>query len=90
MKTLGHKLYRDLWRLRYQCATIALLVGCGIASFVAAVVNDFYDWPKVAGKIRVAHGGASTSGGAQPAENFKDQHWRSGFVWNVEQNGEGE
>ena len=59
-------------------------------SFVAAVVNDFYDWPKVAGKIRVAHGGASTSGGPQPSENSKDQHWRSGFVWNVEQNGEGE
>ena len=37
MKTLRHKLLRDLWRLRYQCATIALLVGCGIASFVDAV-----------------------------------------------------
>ena len=31
------KLWRDLWRLRIQCLTIALLVGCGIASFVAAV-----------------------------------------------------
>lgn len=37
MTTLRHKLARDLWRLRYQCVTIALLVGCGIASFVAAV-----------------------------------------------------
>ncbi len=37
MRTLRRKLVRDLWRLRYQCLTIALLVGCGIASFVAAV-----------------------------------------------------
>ena len=37
VRTLQHKLVRDLWRLRYQCLTIALLVGCGIASFVAAV-----------------------------------------------------
>ena len=37
MRTLRHKLVRDLWRLRYQCLTIALLVGCGIASFVATV-----------------------------------------------------
>jgi len=35
--TLRKKLLRDLWRLRYQCLTIALLVGCGIASFVSAV-----------------------------------------------------
>ncbi len=37
MKTLRKKLLRDLWRLRYQAFTIAILVGCGIASFVAAV-----------------------------------------------------
>ena len=37
MTTLRRKLARDLWRLRYQSLTIALLVGCGIASFVAAV-----------------------------------------------------
>jgi putative ABC transport system permease protein len=37
VRTLRRKLLRDLWRLRYQCLTIALLVGCGIASFVAAV-----------------------------------------------------
>jgi putative ABC transport system permease protein len=37
VKTLRRKLLRDLWRLRYQCLTIALVVGCGIASFVAAV-----------------------------------------------------
>jgi len=37
VRTLRKKLVRDLWRLRYQCLTIALVVGCGIASFVAAV-----------------------------------------------------
>jgi putative ABC transport system permease protein len=37
VKTLRRKLARDLWRLRYQCLTIALLVGCGMASLVAAV-----------------------------------------------------
>jgi putative ABC transport system permease protein len=37
VRTLRRKLARDLWRLRYQALTIALLVGCGIASFVAAV-----------------------------------------------------
>jgi putative ABC transport system permease protein len=37
VKTLRRKLVRDLWRLRYQGFTIAVLVGCGIASFVAAV-----------------------------------------------------
>jgi len=37
VRTLRRKLLRDLWRLRTQCLTIALLVGCGIASFVAAV-----------------------------------------------------
>jgi putative ABC transport system permease protein len=37
VKTLRLKLARDLWRLRYQCLTIAVLLGCGIASFVAAV-----------------------------------------------------
>jgi putative ABC transport system permease protein len=37
VRTLRRKLVRDLFRLRYQCLTIALLVGCGIASFVAAV-----------------------------------------------------
>jgi putative ABC transport system permease protein len=37
VRTLRKKLARDLWRLRYQCLTIALLLGCGIASFAAAV-----------------------------------------------------
>jgi putative ABC transport system permease protein len=37
VRALRRKLVRDLWRLRYQCLTIALLVGCGIASFVSAV-----------------------------------------------------
>ena len=33
--------------------------------FVAAVVNDFYDWPKIGGKARIAHSGPSTSGAAR-------------------------
>jgi putative ABC transport system permease protein len=37
VKALRRKLFRDLCRLRYQAFTIALLVGCGIASLVAAV-----------------------------------------------------
>lgn len=37
MRTIHLKLIRDLWRLRNQCLTIALVIGCGIASFVAAV-----------------------------------------------------
>jgi putative ABC transport system permease protein len=36
VRTLRTKLVRDVWRLRYQALTIALLVGCGIASLVAA------------------------------------------------------
>lgn len=59
-------------------------------SFVAAVVNDFYDWPKIGGKTRVAENARATSGAPQRAENSKNEHWRSGFVWNVEQNGEPE
>jgi putative ABC transport system permease protein len=39
VRTLRKKLARDLWRLRYQCITIAVLVGCGIASFVSAVAS---------------------------------------------------
>jgi putative ABC transport system permease protein len=34
---LQRKLARDVWRLRYQVFTIALVVGCGMASLVAAV-----------------------------------------------------
>jgi putative ABC transport system permease protein len=37
VRTLRTKLLRDLWRLRYQGLTIALVVGCGIASFVSAM-----------------------------------------------------
>ena len=37
MTGLKAKLIRDLWRLRFQCLTIALLVGCGIANFASAV-----------------------------------------------------
>lgn len=53
-------------------------------SFVAAVVNDFYDWPKIAGKMRVARSDPAASGAAQRLETSKDERWRSGFVWNVE------
>jgi putative ABC transport system permease protein len=35
VKSLRRKLARDLWRLRYQCLSIALLVGCGVAAFIA-------------------------------------------------------
>jgi putative ABC transport system permease protein len=35
VRALRRKLLRDVWRLRYPVFTIALLVGCGIASFVA-------------------------------------------------------
>jgi hypothetical protein len=60
-------------------------------SFVAAVVNDFYDWPRIGGKTRVARNNPSTAGPAQPTEtSLTNEHWRSGFVWNVEQNGEDE
>jgi len=40
VRALRKKLVRDLWRLRSQCFTIALLVGCGVASFVAAVATS--------------------------------------------------
>jgi putative ABC transport system permease protein len=32
---LNHKLVRDVWRMRYQVLTIALVLGCGLASFIA-------------------------------------------------------
>ncbi|MBD2329187.1 FtsX-like permease family protein [Alkalinema sp. FACHB-956] len=35
MKSLDRKLMRDLWRLRGQVIAIALIVACGLASFVA-------------------------------------------------------
>ncbi len=35
MRALDRKLLRDLWRLKGQVATIAAVVACGIASFVA-------------------------------------------------------
>ena len=37
MKALDRKLLRDLWRLRGQGLTLALVVACGIASYVAMV-----------------------------------------------------
>jgi len=36
MRALNLKLWRDLLRLRGQVATIALVVGCGVAGFVGA------------------------------------------------------
>ncbi len=35
MNTLDRKLMRDLWRLRGQIIAIALIVACGLASFVS-------------------------------------------------------
>lgn len=56
-------------------------------SFVAEVVNDFYDWPKINRKTRDDRGSAP---GVPQIESAKDHNWRSGFVWNLEQNGEQE
>jgi putative ABC transport system permease protein len=39
MRALNRKLMRDLWRLKLQAFTIALLVACGIASLVAAIAS---------------------------------------------------
>ncbi len=36
MRALDRKLLRDLWRLKGQVLAIALVVGCGIASYVAS------------------------------------------------------
>ena len=56
-------------------------------NFVAAVVNDFYDWPKISGKTSDDRGAPA----APPQiDSAKDRNWRSGFVWNIEQNGEQE
>jgi hypothetical protein len=57
--------------------------------FVAEVVNDFYDWPGISGKktgrSRVARSAVSAASRASVREEgFKDERWRSGFVWNVE------
>jgi hypothetical protein len=75
----------------YNAGEKALLAHGGVppfpetVSFVAAVVNDFYDWPKISGKTGDDR---SPLTAAQPHESAKDPNWRSGFVWNVEQNGE--
>jgi hypothetical protein len=77
----------------YNAGEKALLEHGGVppfpetVSFVAAVVNDFYDWPKISGKTGNKRGPLPA---AQQIENAKDPNWRSGFVWNVEQNGEQE
>jgi hypothetical protein len=77
----------------YNAGETALLQHGGVppfpetVSFVAAVVNDFYDWPKINGKARNDRG--ATTPAAQ-ADSVKNSNWRSGFVWNVEKNGERE
>ncbi|BDV36682.1 lytic transglycosylase domain-containing protein [Methylocystis iwaonis] len=77
----------------YNAGEKALLAHHGVppfpetVSFVAAVVNDFYDWPKINAKTGDEHGPLPA---AQPQESAKDHNWRSGFVWNFEQNGEQE
>jgi hypothetical protein len=90
-----HRRYRNpLFILAaYNAGEKALVEHGGIppfpetVNFVAAVVNDFYDWSKIDGKTRDDRG----SGAAPPQiESAKDHNWRSGFVWNLEQNGEQE
>jgi soluble lytic murein transglycosylase-like protein len=77
----------------YNAGEKAILAHGGVppypetVSFVAAVVNDFYDWPKISGKTGDDR---SPLTAVQPQEGAKDRNWRSGFVWNVEQNGEQE
>ncbi len=39
MRALHHKLLYDLWRLKLQGFTIALLVACGIASLVSSIAS---------------------------------------------------
>jgi hypothetical protein len=77
----------------YNAGEKALLEHGGIppfpetVSFVAAVVNDFYDWPKISGETPSDSGAPAAT---KQQESAKDHNWRSGFVWNVEQNGEQE
>jgi soluble lytic murein transglycosylase-like protein len=77
----------------YNAGEKALLTHGGVppfpetVSFVAAVVNDFYDWPRISGKTGNERGPPAA---AQQQEGAKDHNWRSGFVWNLEQNGDQE
>jgi soluble lytic murein transglycosylase-like protein len=77
----------------YNAGEKALLAHGGVppfpetVSFVAAVVNDFYDWPRISGKTGAERG---TPAAAQQQEGVTDHNWRSGFVWNLEQNGDQE
>jgi hypothetical protein len=90
-----HRRYRNpLFILAaYNAGEKALLEHGGIppfpetVNFVAAVVNDFYDWPKIDGKTRDDRGSGAA---ASQKDSVKDRNWRSGFVWNLEQNGEQE
>lgn len=74
----------------YNAGEKALLEHGGVppfpetVNFVAAVVNDFYDWPKINGKTGDDRGASAAAPQIDSAKN----HWRSGFVWNLEQNGE--
>jgi len=58
--------------------------------FVASVLNEFYDWPVAGGKrARIA---ATTRANHSPPQSQQsapepgaaEDHWKSGFVWNVE------
>jgi hypothetical protein len=77
----------------YNAGEKALLEHGGIppfpetVNFVATVVNDFYDWPKIDGRTRDDRGSGAA---ASQKDSVKDRNWRSGFVWNLEQNGEQE
>ena len=68
----------------YNAGEKALLEHGGVppfpetVSFVAAVVNDFYDWPKISGKARNDLGAIPS---AVQADSVKSSNWRSGFVW---------
>ena len=37
MRALDRKLLRDLWTLRYQVLSIALVIACGIAAFIGSL-----------------------------------------------------
>lgn len=91
-----HKRYRNpLFILAaYNAGEKALAEHGGIppfpetVKFVAEVVNDFYDWPAIAGKTSRSRIERSTANAASRAsareEGSKDERWQSGFVWNIE------
>lgn len=58
--------------------------------FVATVLNEFYDWPAAGGtRPRLAATArapraARASDPSSPEARTAEDHWKSGFVWNVE------